>query len=254
MGKPDELNDFRDLILNSFNKKVQEGAIQEIVDKQVDNFVKEVTTDTLRSYSDFSKAFKEKLEEELIGCLGKFSLHEYNALIIETVRKRIEANYVNTALQRFDKELDELFQVPDQPLTLSHVIDELKKCYEEDARDDGVERVTLHIEESKYSSRPEGDRTYFIYFDPIEDLESHGCRYRLFVSEGKVCSASVKREHFSISRTHPKKTYESVAKRAFLEGNRVSDFEKLLFHMLVNECEITVDQGAVNTYYEHDDY
>lgn len=109
------MKELNDLIIARMNNMTESGAIQQLIDKQLEDSVKEILKDSLRSYSDFGKAVKEKLSESLAGAVEKVTFPEYNKFISDAVVECVSSHMGAEVVAGIQEQLKEILQpVPKQ--------------------------------------------------------------------------------------------------------------------------------------------
>jgi len=230
------MKDLQKVILDNFEEKVTSGKIEEIVNSGIEKFTKDIINNVFRSWSDFGKAFEAKINKELMNKLNDISFDEYNKIIMEVVKKRVDTEYVGEAKARFNKTLDELFEKAPEEYKLSTLIKRLKEDSREDARENQWSEISLHIK---------SDYLTFIYIDPQPNKKDYDCLYRIwFNKEGIFCGATIKEEY--------RDDYNLVSK-PFLTSGTLSGLERDLFHMITQGTKIILDNSDDDLYYEYED-
>lgn len=109
------MKELNDLIVARMNVMTESGAIQQLIDKQLEDSVKDILRDSLRSYSDFGKAIKEKLSESLAGAVEKVTFPEYNKFVSDAVVECMSSHMGAEVVVGIQEQLKEILQpVPKQ--------------------------------------------------------------------------------------------------------------------------------------------
>lgn len=87
---------------------VESGAVQELIDKQLQKTVADILESSLRSHSDFGKAVKDKLDTSLSNAIAKVSFPEYSHFINETIMKTVSASLSEAAVSGIQQQLKEI--------------------------------------------------------------------------------------------------------------------------------------------------
>lgn len=127
---------FETMILDQINKISTDGTIEAIVQKKVEAMVKDTLDDTLRSYSDYTKAIKEKLNASLIADLDKIDFPQYSNLIGNAVILRLGSVLNETAKETIFKKVDEILDLPPKEINLSELIEKYKEQIIEEKKED----------------------------------------------------------------------------------------------------------------------
>lgn len=221
------MQNFLESVVNTFKQRVESGAVQKVIEDQVDKFVKDNISSILASYSDFSKALKEKMENELISNLDRLSLEQYNSLILGMVKKKLDDEYINIARERVEGSLKELFQKPNIT-KFSQLIEMFKKDWEDEAREEEYECATLHVEDR--------DHIVFVYFDYKPDVRDYSCRHRWVVH--------IDRENKKLGRLVSAQDYDSDSKKLKTIDaslSRMGQLDSVLFHLIAYGVPLELD-------------
>ncbi|MGD9172157.1 MAG: hypothetical protein PVI97_19225 [Candidatus Thiodiazotropha sp.] len=143
------MTDFNTAVQAAMKKLTENGSIEAVIEKQLLETVKNIVHDQLRSYSDFGKALKQKIDDELRIDLQHITFSEYNQVVLNLVQGQLNNAVTGEAHQKLKDDLDELLETPPKEIRLSDVIDKYKEESSEFDRD-GAERITLIIEPKEY--------------------------------------------------------------------------------------------------------
>lgn len=131
------MKELNELIIARMNNMTESGAIQQLIDKQLEDSVKEILKDSLRSYSDFGKAIKEKLSESLAGAVEKVTFPEYNKFISDTVVGCVSAHMNEHVVAGIQEQIKEVLQPVPKEITGEKFLSELGRFFDHDST--GVE-------------------------------------------------------------------------------------------------------------------
>lgn len=217
--------DLNKSILEILDKQVKDGSLEKVLEGKVTKFI-DSAVDSIFRYSDFSKAFEKKLQDELSTSLSTFSLDQYNKIIMDTVQKRVKEEYVQTAVDRFDKSLKDLFQVPPEEYKLSTFVENLMEGEEVSERY-GSE-ITLIVDGDGKSSH--------ISIDMESDKKSFECEYKLFVYDNKL-----------ISYEEDRYNRKNVIQKVFAGSKQLGSIESKMFQMIIHGTKFIVDEDDIDT-------
>ena len=140
------------------------GAIEKMIEAQLADTIKSIVNDQLRSYSDFGKKLKEKIQKELCIDLHKVTFEEYNQTVLNLVEGQLNNVVTGEAQEKLKRDLSELFRKTPKEITLSQVIEKFMEESVEYDRD-SAKKIALIIERKKYGSigialHPKGTKGY----------------------------------------------------------------------------------------------
>ncbi|APB77409.1 hypothetical protein PPYC2_21745 [Paenibacillus polymyxa] len=170
------------IINNQLAALNEEGYVEKIIRKQLEETIKDVVEDSLRSWSDFGKGLKETVKGQLQINLDKLDIPSYNQVILNVIKGEIERSIHEEGTARIQEQLQELLGTGKNEYRLSELVkemveDELKLeelSYEE------VEQITVIVEE-KYGTK-------YVYMDPKEDVEWYQCKYKISLEKDMTVS------------------------------------------------------------------
>lgn len=73
------------IVNEQINSLIGSGAIEQMIAEKFNSTVKECVSEAMRSYGDFGKSIKAKIEESINASLSEITIPEYNKFISEVV-------------------------------------------------------------------------------------------------------------------------------------------------------------------------
>ncbi len=131
------MKELNELIVARMNNMTESGAIQQLIDKQLEDSVKDILKNSLRSYSDFGKAVTEKLEASLSDAVSKVSFPEYSHFISAAVVDCVSAHMNEHVVAGIQEQIKEVLQPVPKEITGEKFLSELGRFF--DHSSDGVE-------------------------------------------------------------------------------------------------------------------
>ena len=131
------MKELNDLIIARMNNMTETGAIEKLIDTQLQESVKDILKNSLRSYSDFGKAVTEKLEASLSGAVSKVSFPEYSHFISAAVVDCVSAHMNEHVVAGIQEQIKEVLQPVPKEITGEKFLSELGDFF--DHSSDGVE-------------------------------------------------------------------------------------------------------------------
>ena len=127
------MKELNDLIIARMNNMTESGAIQQLIDKQLEDSVKDILKDSLRSYSDFGTAVREKLEASLSGAVSKVSFPEYSHFISAAVVDCVSAHMNEHVVAGIQEQIKEVLQPVPKEITGEKFLSELGRFFDSDS-------------------------------------------------------------------------------------------------------------------------
>lgn len=165
-------------------QKIQGGALEQALSKYADKLIDDCAQDVLRSYGDVGKAVKEALTKAIMPNIDDLSdFPSYHDFVTKRLRMAATTFYDQRLAEVLDKELAEIANEIPQEITLSWVIDAVRKGIT--AHSDGEhigEEMTLVIESTTYGYQ-------HIYIGKEADMGQYSCEYQIDIDkEGCIYS------------------------------------------------------------------
>lgn len=127
------MKELNDLIVARMNNMTESGAIEKMIDAQLQESVKGILKDSLRSYSDFGKAVTEKLEASLAGAVSKVSLPEYNHFISTAVVDCVSAHMSEQVVAGIQEQIGEILQPVPKEIAGEEFLSKLGRFFDHDS-------------------------------------------------------------------------------------------------------------------------
>lgn len=131
------MKELNDLIVARMNNMTETGAIEKLIDTQLQESVKDILKNSLRSYSDFGKAVTEKLEASLACAVSKVSFPEYSHFISTAVVDCVSAHMSEQVVAGIKEQIGEILQPVPKEITGEKFLSELGRFFDHDSA--GVE-------------------------------------------------------------------------------------------------------------------
>lgn len=173
-------------------QRIQSGALEQALGKYADKLIDDCAQDVLRSYGDVGKAVKDALTKAImpqIDSIADFPC--YHDFVTKRLRMAATEFYDQRLAEVLDKEIQEIMNELPEEITLSWLIDVVRKSITQYGEGDHVdEEMTLIIEESSYGYRhihigkEAGMDKYRCEYQI--DIDKEGCIYSMKIDEGDV--------------------------------------------------------------------
>lgn len=218
----------QELINNKFKEITESGKLDEIVTKQVTSFINEVIKESLSSYGEVNKAFKEKLNAKIIEGFDRLDFVQYSKTLADLVESELNKSVVEIGIAPAKKMISEFVgSLEKKEWKISEIIQKYK---EDKVIPDGYGEsgeIAFIQETSDYG-------TVFIGFDESNKNITHRfqCKYQLMIDgkSGRLYSPTI----------------EGVALHPVSEMG-LYGFELFIFKLYAMECTIDCDFGNVET-------
>ncbi|HDR6318356.1 TPA: hypothetical protein QCU53_005210 [Bacillus thuringiensis] len=235
------------MINDSLAKLKNEGYVEQIVKKQLEETIKDVVSRSLESYSDFGKALKDQVKEQLQINLSELDIPSYNHFIVSTIQEHFNAVLHEQGVNRMKEQLDELLLHSKEEYKLSELMKELVREIEDldEIGYDEYHEMSMHIEE--------GYLTY-VYFDAESNKDKYDCKYQICVDKKSSVVESIKiREKNRYSSYSTKEFKEKTFDTKTIMGGFYG-MEQTLFKMYARKAKLIIDEDAVELEVTNPDY
>jgi hypothetical protein len=215
----------QELINAKFKELTENGKLDEIVTQRVTQFINETVKDSLSSYGDVSKVFKEKMNTHIIEGFQKLDFIIYSKALTDLVKEELDKSVVQYALEPTREMIREFVGALDKTeWKLSEIIE--KFIEEEVIPDERNEygEIRFICEKSDYG-------TYHVSFDKENTAKRrYDCDYRLMIDakDGKMYQPTIEGKKLTPTST-------------------MYGFELFIFKLYAMGCTIIVDEENVET-------
>lgn len=139
------MQDLQNAVTDAMSTMVTDGTVKKIIRAKLEKTIEDAIDDQLRTYSDFGKALKKKLSDELSINLDQVSFAEHNHTALKLVESLVNKHSAELYTTKMAKELEKLFEKAPESISLQALINEFKNGVEYGETSD--EQMTLIIED-----------------------------------------------------------------------------------------------------------
>ncbi|WP_322864370.1 hypothetical protein [Aeromonas allosaccharophila] len=159
-------------------QKIQSGALEQALSKYADKLIDDCAQDVLRSYGDVGKAVKDALTKAIMPQIDSIAdFPSYHDFVTKRLRMAAQDFYDQRLAEVLDKEIQEIMNELPEEITLSWVLDAVRKSITSCSEGEHVgEEMTLIIEDTTYGYR-------HIYIGKTADMEKYRCEYQIDINK-----------------------------------------------------------------------
>jgi hypothetical protein len=213
--------DIKQAVNEQFNKLIEEGKLESIIQQKLEKLIDELLADSLRSYSDFGKKLSAKLKEALNVDFSRLNLVDYNHVVLSVVKESLDNRFEDSIKKPIADQISDYFgKLEKKEWKLSEIIDEFKK--ETEFYDDEDE-ITLVVDKTRYYST-------HIYIDKEGHKKKYDCEYQLSLNTKTGVPYS-----FQAGKYNP---HKGDLRSSSLHGA----FEKFLFRLYAQQATIIINE------------
>ncbi len=223
----------QDLINSKIKELTENGKLDEIVTKEATKFLQSIISDSLSSYGDVGKIYKEKMKSSLMEGFEKIDFIQFSQSLIDITQAELNKSIVEFGIDPAKQMIKEFVGgLEKKDWKLSEIIEKYKE--KEIIPDDRMEsgEIAFIYEVSNYG-------TIYISFDEEKGKKDkrYAMKYRLmFDSNGRMYSPTI-----------DSKTLHPVTETGGLYG-----FDLFLFKLYAMGCSIKLDPDDVDTTWSTD--
>ena len=168
--------DIKNLVIEEIKKMDLETLVKLEIQKSVKETIQSTIHNQFRSYSDFSGELEKHLREELKVNFKEIKLAEYRSIILGEIQNAVDSVLINSTKDLINEKIQSLLTGVKDEYELSEIIELFKKEYDEWAKNDKTEEISLHID---------NEHSYFssIYFDRKANVKNYSCEYKFFINK-----------------------------------------------------------------------
>lgn len=247
------MKELQDLIITNLNAKIENGKLNELIDKKVDELITSTLDNALRGYSDFSKAFDKKFQEKMIMNLDSMSFPQFSEIVVKAINNKLSSGALKITSSVVDKKLNDfienLLETPPESIRLSEIveqyIEQIKTDKESDCSCDYSGEIGFVIEEDEcgYSSNYSWHSIYLKEDGPLKKEESRYITLAPYDYDIKLKTMTDKETSITklvdVSFRYGKSTSEGF----FVRENH--GFDKFLFNLYCCGTRLELDEDDV---------
>lgn len=127
------MKELNDLIVARMNNMTESGVVEKLIDAQLQDSIKNILSESLRSYSDFGKEIKAKLDESLAGAVSKVSFPEYNKYVSDAVVRCVSEHFSAEVVSSIQERIKDELQPAPKEIKGSVMLRELGRFFDHDS-------------------------------------------------------------------------------------------------------------------------
>ncbi|WP_332404513.1 hypothetical protein [Vibrio metschnikovii] len=159
------MKELQQIVNEQINTMITNGAIEELIANKLSSTVSECIDDAMKSYGNFGKAIKSKIEESINASLSQITIPEYNKFICDAFMESYVQAMNDTAKSQMKEILDKVLAPVPKEITAQDLIDEIKSYWGDSARENHHEEIEIQWEQSD-------NAIYLKVINPEHDWES----------------------------------------------------------------------------------
>lgn len=183
--------DMQKAVESAMTNLVASGKIEAMIEKKLEETIKSLIDDNLKSWSEFGKALGEAVKNSIKFDGSKLSLPEYNTLILNSVTEIIQREMTEPVRKACEEKLAKLFKPLNKTeYTITEIVEMFHKDIVGDAENDSDgDEDKMGQEFSLFIERSSGGWLY-LSLDEEEGKSKYSCKFRIhvYLKEGKILS------------------------------------------------------------------
>lgn len=181
------------IINNTLADLNEEGFLEEVVRKNIEETVRETVRSSVQTYSKFGKSLKEEVEKLLEINFDQIDIPSYNQIILDIVKQGIDKAIKQEGAMEIEESIKQMLGTAESEYRLSDLINEIveEDCDLDELSYGESKEITVIIKDS-YGFK-------HIYIDPEYLKEWHSCKYQIMLNHhGKVATVKLSDKSFDI--------------------------------------------------------
>tara|TARA_R110000796_G_scaffold60642_2_gene140285 strand:+ start:1248 stop:1955 length:708 start_codon:yes stop_codon:yes gene_type:complete len=227
--------DFNEQVKKAVDKVINE-KMELMMEKTLEKSIESIVEDSLRSYSDFGKLLKEKINTSLNVSLDGLELIDYTTIIVDKIKKIATEDFIERNVENITEQLGETLGKLEPEYKLSDLIEKFK-----DSVDDyDVEQSNSIFFECEYN---EEYKWHKIKIDRSEDCSLYNSEIEFTITkENNIICPRMK------TTFHDKKEGNGPIKRSSMDS-----FQMLIMKLnSQRNVKIIVDENYIDTYHSEE--
>lgn len=191
------MKELNEIVTTKLTAMINDGSIEKMIEERLESLMQDTIKSAMGSYSGFGKSLTKSIEDSIGISLHKVSFPEYNHFVAQLVQEKYGQALDQHAAPLLEELLkDALSPVPAE-LNAQKMLDEVKSCWEDDARNEGHDVIEIEWSEQNASiymtlKHPEyeADTLHISFYN---HGETEGQYHIGYINEGKQrISGSIK--------------------------------------------------------------
>jgi hypothetical protein len=220
---------------DAFGRVLSSGAVEAAIEKNIAETIQSIVRDQLRAYSPFAKALEEQVAKALQVDFSRVDLPSYGQLVLNIVRRLVEAETDKQLAKTIEPRLKELLVGAPEEVSLQQLVTQFIEHSANDFCNDHAssnERITLIVTPMEYGSR-------WVYMDARQGREKYSCDISFLISRDTQKISALRLDRREADKT--------------LFIGPLYGFERTLFQMHAAGTRLTgLDEDIETTYPERD--
>ncbi|SHO65851.1 hypothetical protein SAMN02745172_02498 [Pseudoxanthobacter soli DSM 19599] len=165
-------------------RRTSDEAVRAHIDKRIGEAVTQAIDQQMRSYGDVREQI-EKAVGRALALPGEIDVPSYSAQVLAMLRAKMDEILVALINERLAAEMADILKVGKPEITLTEIIEEMRKRARRDDESHSHTGMTCHIRTSDYGFQ-------YVSLDSKPDIEARRCTVQFGVTnEYKVFTLSV---------------------------------------------------------------
>lgn len=227
--------DINEIVQSKLTELAESKTIETEIQKTIESTILKEVRDTFSSY-EFRKVIGNRLTEQFSQCFAKIDFSSYNGFILNALTSLIENQCKQDIIEKAQQQINDMLFIKRESIKLSWLADRY------------TEYLNSNVdEEDKYNVNGRW------HFEVLEDVSEHvsGLKEIVMGLSQPECRYSADDHLVRLGIWHDERIY-----RLSFEGNDMknlstfggmSDFEALLFNLVMNETKIEWDDLEPHT-------
>ena len=140
------MKELQQIVNEQINAMIMSGSIEQMIAQKLNATINECVSDAMRSYGEFGKSIKLKIEESINASLSQVTIPEYNKFISDIVMESYTQAMNETSKAHMKELLDQHLAPVEKEMTAQKLLEKIEGYWQDEAREHGYEEIGIEWE------------------------------------------------------------------------------------------------------------
>ncbi len=142
------MKELHEIVNSHMTSIIENGTIDDMIAERLNKTIKETLADSMRSYSDFGKVLKEKMNESLNQAIDNVTLPEYNKFVSDVAIQAYEEVLNEQAKPQIIEAIQQHLEAVPKTITAQQLLDKVAEFWREDCEKGDHEEIEIEWSDS----------------------------------------------------------------------------------------------------------
>ncbi len=142
------MKELHEVVNSHITSMIENGALNDIIAERLNQAIKESVDDSMRSYGDFGKALKEKMNASLNQALKNVTFPEYNKFVSEVAIQAYNDVLTEQAKSQITTAIEQRLEAVPKEIKAQELLDKIAEYWREPCNEEGHEEIEIEWSDS----------------------------------------------------------------------------------------------------------